>query len=390
MLSLIAYSEGTATMGDRGYNVLFGGKTFDDYSKHPNIPRKFIAKTGETLSSSASGRYQILKPTWDNMAKRLGVTDFSPENQDLVAAALMLERGAETDVLSGNYTGAVQKLNSVWTSLPGSKTGAKYHALRSPEFIAGAINKIRADRGAEPVAFTWNNQQYTNTRVPASASTQVQFPTFQSAVADGAFPIMGANNWSGYANMPIQRTGIVNPAGPLPFAISAKTSLSEGGAEDLVSRLFGLNPNVTYGMVDAGGLRPTTTITDPNTGMSRTLMNLPDGKSIDLSTGELMAADGTPFVQEAVPVPNDPGEDMTTVGGTATSNAPLGTDVPPTVVLPELPELPGSLESGFAYISKEVGSNYTNPQDALNVLTSGNDAAMNLLRPAFERLNVNQ
>ena len=32
-LDMIAHSEGTAGHGDDGYNVMVGGKLFDDYSK---------------------------------------------------------------------------------------------------------------------------------------------------------------------------------------------------------------------------------------------------------------------------------------------------------------------------------------------------------------------
>jgi lysozyme len=112
-LSLIAYSEGTA--GPDGYRTLFGGGKFDSYADHPRIYVPF-----GTSSSSAAGRYQILARTWDTLARRLGLSDFSPDNQDAAAIELIRERGALNDVRAGRIAAAVDKVRKVWASLPGA------------------------------------------------------------------------------------------------------------------------------------------------------------------------------------------------------------------------------------------------------------------------------
>lgn len=66
-----------------GYNVLFGGHKFGSYSDHPRVQIAIPGRPG--YHSTAAGRYQLLSSTWDTQARRLGLKDFSPENQDKAA-----------------------------------------------------------------------------------------------------------------------------------------------------------------------------------------------------------------------------------------------------------------------------------------------------------------
>lgn len=116
MLDLIASSEGVK----HGYNTGFGNSRFDSLQAHPNISKKFTQTDGSVNSTTAAGRYQFLKSTWDDIAKKYGLRDFSPQSQDFAATALIARRGALQDVLNGNYKAAVQKLGGEWASLPSS------------------------------------------------------------------------------------------------------------------------------------------------------------------------------------------------------------------------------------------------------------------------------
>lgn len=99
------------------YNTIVGGSTFDDYSKHPGV----VGVTTKEGPSTAAGRYQITKTTYDRYAKKLGITDFSPESQDKIALELIKDNDALEDVKKGNYQAANAKLGGVWASLPSSK-----------------------------------------------------------------------------------------------------------------------------------------------------------------------------------------------------------------------------------------------------------------------------
>lgn len=116
MLDVIAGAEGVK----HGYNTLFGNERTEDLRSHPNIKKEFTQTDGAKNSTTAAGRYQFLKGTWDTVSKRYGLADFSPKNQDLAAVALILGRGALGDVMKGDFTKAVGKLGGEWASLPSS------------------------------------------------------------------------------------------------------------------------------------------------------------------------------------------------------------------------------------------------------------------------------
>ena len=120
MLDYIASAEGTKGKGLDGYNVEFGGGLLQDLSKHPERLHEFTQTDGTKNQTSAAGRYQFLAKTAQGLSKQLGLKDFGPEAQDLMALELIRQKGALPDVLAGNYEGAINKLGSVWASLPSS------------------------------------------------------------------------------------------------------------------------------------------------------------------------------------------------------------------------------------------------------------------------------
>jgi muramidase (phage lysozyme) len=111
------------------YNVITGGGRFSSYDKHPGIVG-MVTKEGP---STAAGKYQITKTTYDDVAPKLGITDFSPQSQDKIALELIRRNGALADVQSGNFEAAVSKLGGTWASLPSSPYS---QAKRSPEWVA--------------------------------------------------------------------------------------------------------------------------------------------------------------------------------------------------------------------------------------------------------------
>lgn len=119
-LDMIALSEGTIGKGDDGYNVLVGGKLFSSYKDHPRI---LVDLPNLGIKSSAAGRYQILRKTYDSMAKKLNLSDFEPSSQDAIAIELIKEKNALDDVEAGRFAKAVEKCQKVWASFPGAGYG---------------------------------------------------------------------------------------------------------------------------------------------------------------------------------------------------------------------------------------------------------------------------
>lgn len=110
-LDLIALSEGTSkapnTHND-GYDIIVNGidgeHNFSDYSAHPfaagRPPIQVNHNTPPGLST-ASGRYQIILPTWRNIAAARGLGTFSPQNQDLAAMELLAQCAALNFITHG-------------------------------------------------------------------------------------------------------------------------------------------------------------------------------------------------------------------------------------------------------------------------------------------------
>ena len=123
-LSMIARSEGTAQIGDRGYNCLVGSTLkqpilFGSYHDHPRI----CVKLSTSLASTAAGRYQILQRYFDAYRDQLKLPDFSPASQDAIATQMIRERGALPDIEAGRFDAAVTRCSNIWASLPGAGYG---------------------------------------------------------------------------------------------------------------------------------------------------------------------------------------------------------------------------------------------------------------------------
>ncbi len=114
-LDTIAHAEG----GE--YDNIFGGSRFSGTGDHP---RQVVNAGG--YSSDAAGRYQFLSTTWDEVAGGMGLSDFSPESQDLAAIEYMRQRGVTNYILNDDIDGALNKAAPIWASLP-TAAGNSYY-----------------------------------------------------------------------------------------------------------------------------------------------------------------------------------------------------------------------------------------------------------------------
>lgn len=128
-LDMLAWSEGTSTIktSEEGYNVLVGGKLFQDYSKHPNI---LVDLPRYGIKSTAAGRYQFLYRTWMAIVRNYGFRGrFIPEAQDLAAVKLLTECRAIPHIEAGRISEAIRLAAPIWASLPGAGYGQRENKL---------------------------------------------------------------------------------------------------------------------------------------------------------------------------------------------------------------------------------------------------------------------
>lgn len=137
-MDTIAWCEGTYP---DGYNIMFGGATFSDYSDHPRQ-----VQSGGGYSSDAAGRYQFLSTTWDGVKSSTGVPDFSPKSQNICGWQLAKNRGVTADDIVADPIAALKEAAQEWASLPGSPYG---QPTKTEAECRTQYDKVLAERKAK-------------------------------------------------------------------------------------------------------------------------------------------------------------------------------------------------------------------------------------------------
>lgn len=134
-LDMLSAAEGTT---GNGYQTAFGGGRLASLDSHPGTAAVFQQTNGRRNVTTAAGRYQFLRPTWQGLARQYGFRDFGPRNQDLGALALIAQSGALDDVLQGRFDAAIRKTGRIWASLPSSPYAQK---KRDWGFVSKALGR---------------------------------------------------------------------------------------------------------------------------------------------------------------------------------------------------------------------------------------------------------
>lgn len=121
-LKAIADAEGGGY--DFKYGAVKGRKKdpwrFIDYSTHPG--------PGHGGVTTAAGMYQINKITWlDHGERRMGLTDFTPETQDLIAVSMLSSLGVIEQVKAGDIEAGLARASRQWAALPEGRGKAGRH-----------------------------------------------------------------------------------------------------------------------------------------------------------------------------------------------------------------------------------------------------------------------
>ena len=179
MLDLISYTEHTQ---NNGYYTALGGGRLSSLADHPRYQMQFRQTDGRMNTTSAAGRYQFLRKTWDGLARQYGLKDFSPQNQDLGAVALLIQRGAMPYLLKGDFANAIAKSGAEWASLPTSPHPQPTKSWKQVNAFLGG--KIQVPQGGGQAA----PQPMFADAVPWSKITGKKQPIKQQPVLDDAVP----------------------------------------------------------------------------------------------------------------------------------------------------------------------------------------------------------
>jgi muramidase (phage lysozyme) len=169
LLDTIAYAEGTAGVGNNGYDILVTFVVLENWTPNYTLghPDRSMFVSQAIGYSDAAGRYQYLYSTWLDRNNKTNVP-FTKENQDKTAAATLTVKGITDQVSLAAYNIAKQqiadnKINvsanpsfmkfldatyKVWASLPSSRgaqgypdQGGKYTAQEIYDVYIEAVKK---------------------------------------------------------------------------------------------------------------------------------------------------------------------------------------------------------------------------------------------------------
>ncbi|WP_152044887.1 lysozyme family protein [Aureimonas psammosilenae] len=310
------------------YNVKYGGDTFSDFSDHPR--QDILIQSGPHVgkTSSAAGRYQFLGSTWDDEAKKLGLSDFSPANQDRAAWSLASDTyrkktGNDLSVVlqSGDpdaIAGVGPALKDVWTSLPGGiEQGTNKDAFTSA--YQGALSRNGSARAIQAAAPAQGQQVQVASLDPSAGMGSATPPTTRQALERASATVnaaqasgasidgqMSPEDQARYNTLVGRQPGQVDPnavpyTGPAEYN-TPELRLDTNGARvtrDSQERMApGKQAVVNALMAQGGGAPPQ----DPTQ-----LAALPSPRMVDANPTPPAASTFSPAVQQAAA--NDPSFD---------------------------------------------------------------------------------
>ncbi len=140
-MSLIAWCEGTDKTLDpvwTGYNIRYGYVKFDDYSR---FPPGYITRNG--ITSSASGRYQIMDFTWKHIQGALNFPSFEPQYQDQSCLWLLhVARNALRFVDGDDLDRFCWSCSWEWASIPPDRYGQSAKSKAQVEWAHKQLKEI--------------------------------------------------------------------------------------------------------------------------------------------------------------------------------------------------------------------------------------------------------
>jgi len=315
-----------------------GGTTFAETGEHPGL-----YEPGPAGPSSAAGRYQFVKSTWDRVA---GDAPFTRENQDLMALKLAREdynartkRDLDVDLLSEGFSPRIQRaLQPTWAGLGKglAENAAVYNATLARAAEGGAaptVAQAPAPAAVQQASLAEPPPAFRRQAAPApapQASFAPQVAPAPNPAAAAAVTAPPGQPTMAQPTMPLPRRGPQAQGGaPIPQAPQMEEQAQnkqEQQQQEILANVGRGNQEVTQRLngVRAAGQESRTQIAslDPNAGISPRLP--------DIGLGGVMP--GAP--QQPPPQPNAAYDPALTAPRPVRTTPEQAIEPPPDVPLP--------------------------------------------------------
>jgi len=154
-LDAIAVAEvGTKGAEQGGYGYLIGDdikgrESFDPNKLGSHPGRRVRYGRGRNQVSSATGRYQTMDFVAKEEFSRLGLRDFKPQSQEILAVSRLMYRGILDDIKKGNFKSVINRpgymdASSEWASLAGNPYGQGSPTGKTNVFFSNIQRNLQA------------------------------------------------------------------------------------------------------------------------------------------------------------------------------------------------------------------------------------------------------
>lgn len=172
--------KGESSLGPEAYTMVNGGPPITDFSRHP------YAGLSTKAGGRAAGAPQFIPSTWQEIAERYSLPDFSPASQDLGYVGCLLKRtGAIEALMAGRFEEAVRICRPEWTSLPGASEN-------NPTWNMDKARALYLDRGGR-----LDNAELLQPAAPIEDHSPTSLPPVQPKETTMPLPLLALLSFAG-------------------------------------------------------------------------------------------------------------------------------------------------------------------------------------------------
>lgn len=266
-----AFLDGIARVEGADYGTIVfdppGAQSVVDFSQHPQVTRVRKIRGKET-PSSAAGRYQMIDTTYAGTAAATGLSDFSPQSQDINAVELLRRTGAVDALIDGDLPKALAQAGTQWAGIPNSSLAKRHNqpsakAAKFQTAYAQSLTRVGVpeDQALRFAAYTRDTPEDIKHLVTTYSAPLAEglphnpslSPGMKPAALTAAVGDLVAKNTTAKLDIPSldQALAMIQPVTPAPRAVTVSddalqdlnpariTQAADDARMDALRRVFG-------------------------------------------------------------------------------------------------------------------------------------------------------